>query len=110
MDGRLTDGRTGGLWMCSKHSTHALGLAVRVEVDGRFVDRLLLFRNTVDIGDMGTENMMIALPTSVQPRGYVEGTMHDIECDLCAARRTWWMGEAALERFIVRRRGLRGVR
>lgn len=102
MDGILTDGRTGKLWTCSKHSGHALGLLLRVEVDGHFVDRLLLFRETVDVGEVNSKKT-VALPV-LKTRGYVEGTVHDIECDLCTAKRTWWMGESALERFLENRR------
>lgn len=89
MDGTLKDGRTGMLFLCSRHSTHALGVILSVELEGRFSDQLLLFRDTVDIGDANGKR--IALP-EVKTKGYLEGTAHDIECDLCNAKRTWWKG------------------
>lgn len=102
MDGVLSDGRTGKLWTCNKHSGHALGLLMRVRVEGHFVDRLLLFRETCDVGEFN-EKKTVTLP-ALKTMGFVEGTMHDIQCDLCGETRTWWMGEAALERFIESRR------
>jgi len=84
MDGVLNDGRTGKLWMCKKHDGHALGIVVK---DEHFVDRLLLFREAVTIDD---QRKVISFPL-VRIIGSPEGTMRDIECDICGSRRTWWI-------------------
>jgi hypothetical protein len=102
MDGILSDGRSGKLWTCDRNSGHVLGVVMRVEVDGRFANQLLLFRHTINVGE-AHEHKTVMLP-EVKTMGYPEGTMHDIECELCEQKRTWWMGEAALERFLERRR------
>jgi hypothetical protein len=102
MDGILLDGRTGKLWTCSKASGHVLGLLMRIEVDGRMVDQLLLFRHTINVGD-AKHHKTVLLP-EVKTIGFPEGTVHDIECELCEQKRTWWMGEAALERFLDSRK------
>jgi hypothetical protein len=85
MNGMLMDGRIGKLWLCKKNG-HALGIVV---MDKTFVDRLLLFRAAVVVDEpyiTGT----VAL-VSVKVIGEPEGTMRDIECDICGARRTWWI-------------------
>jgi hypothetical protein len=101
MDGILMDGRTGKLWMCRKDQGHVLGIILSTRMDDHFVDQLVLFRHAV-------------LPEFVTEEGTVmatvEGTMHNIECDLCHTKRTWWMGEAALDRFMAARRARRTVR
>jgi hypothetical protein len=103
MDGILTDGRTGKLWMCKKHEGHALGLHVReLQESGAWLDLLLEFREAVRVGEC-KDNATVALP-DVMISGVVEGTKRDIECTICAARRTWFMGEVALERFLDGRR------
>lgn len=97
MDGMLTDGRTGRLWTCSKGSSHVLGVILHLELEGRFIDQLLLFRTTVNVNTGGVNGKPVPLP-DVRTKGFLEGTMHDIECDLCNAKRTWW-----IKRYSVRK-------
>ena len=97
MDGMLTDGRIGRLWTCSKGSSHVLGVILHLELEGQFTDQLLLFRATVNINTGDVNGKPVALP-DVKTRGFLEGTMHDIECDLCNAKRTWWMGRNGFKR------------
>jgi len=89
MDGILTDGRVGRLWLCKKHEGHALGVILVVQVNRHLVERLLLFRESINFGENNGKKTVV-LP-SIKTKGFVEGTMHDIECDLCDAKRTWWM-------------------
>lgn len=108
MDGILIDGRVGKLWMCKKQGGHALGLHVReLQPSGLWLDLLLEFREAVRVGDC-VDNKTVMLP-DVKISGVVEGTKRDIECTVCAAQRTWFMGEAALERFFDSRRRRNGA-
>jgi hypothetical protein len=84
MDGILADGRIGKLWMCKRQDGHALGIIL----SERGMERLLLFRVSPNL-DIQDEKIVL-IPSSVV-LGIVEGTMHDIECNLCGAKRTWWM-------------------
>ena len=84
MDGILADGRKGTIWLCKKNNGHALGLVVN--------DKLVLFRHAVEANNLGAGVTL----------GSVD-SMNDIECDICNAKRTWHIGEAALERFIEKR-------
>jgi hypothetical protein len=80
---------------------HVLGVAVQVKVeeewDGKkhtfYVDRLLKFRRAVD--------REAERPAEIEVDCMIEGTTYDITCDVpgCPHKRTWWMGEAALERL-----------
>lgn len=101
MDGILPDGRTGRLWMCKKHDGHALGLHIRVKENDLHLDLLLEFRNAVNVES--TEQKIFEL-IDVQTSGTLEGTKRDIECTICGSKRTWWMGEAAFERFVDNRK------
>lgn len=101
MDGILTDGRTGKLWMCKKTDGHALGIVMRVKIGERFAHQLFLFRGAIRVGE--TINMKTVEIPPVSILGAAEGTIRDIECDCCHSKRTWWMGEAALERFFESR-------
>jgi hypothetical protein len=105
MDGILMDGRRGRLWLCKREDGHALGLHIRVER----MDVLLEFREAVEVGDV-SDGKAVCLP-KVGISGQLEGTKRDIECTVCGEKRTWWMGEAALERFLEgrRRRNKRGL-
>ena len=85
MDGILTDGRAGRLWMCKRHEGHALGIILNE--NGQ--ERLLLFRMAINVAKINNERILTLPPMVVM--GLVEGTMHDIECNLCGARRTWWI-------------------
>ena len=82
MDGILADGRSGRLWMCKKNQGHALGIVLKIMVNDCFVDQLFLFRHAVLPQFASIEGKVMTT---------VEGTSHDIECDLCGAKRTWWM-------------------
>ncbi len=89
MDGIITvNGQAGRLWLCKKNGGHALGLRVQVQVEGLFVERLMLFRNAVKVECVESEARVM---------GYPEGTVHDIECTLCKSKRTWWMGKGGLK-------------
>ena len=93
MDGVLKDGRVGQLWMCKKEGGHVLGLHVRVNEGGLKLDKLLVFRNAT-LEDCLNKAVVL---------GRVEA-MEEIECDICGSKRTWFIGEAALERFLERRK------
>lgn len=98
MDGILVDGRTGKLWLCERHG-HALGMIMTVPMNGRFVEGLLLFREAVRVGKVnGNETVMLPL---VQTKGFLEGTMHNIECELCDHKRTWWMDSKIVTKLIA---------
>ncbi|MBI5964913.1 MAG: hypothetical protein HY863_15650 [Chloroflexi bacterium] len=84
MDGQITDGRTGRLWMCKKHEGHPLGIILNE--NGR--ERLLLFRMAINVE---RDNVKIIVLPPMVVMGLVEGTMYDIECNLCGAKRTWWI-------------------
>lgn len=103
MDGILNDGRKGRLWLCQGKKGHALGILVRAKVEDRFVQQLLLFRESVQIGEADRDAKAILLK-STKTLGFVEGTMHDIECDHCDAKRTWWSGQAAIDLLLERRK------
>jgi hypothetical protein len=89
MDAILLDGRHGRLWLCKKHEGHALGIILRETIDGHPVERLLVFRSSLYLEKYEPKKIAILPPIKII--GLVEGTIHDIECDLCDAKRTWWM-------------------
>jgi hypothetical protein len=91
MEGILLDGRHGRLWLCKKHEGHALGIILEERVDGRLVERLLLFREAQNLEWVDPDKTTVVFSLAVKTKGALEGTMHDIECDLCDAKRTWWM-------------------
>lgn len=97
------DGTFDGLkpWKCNKG--HVLGIVERVQVSGDgtkyHVSRLMLFRQAIDLEPesyMSLENVDVI--------ANIEGTVMDIRCSCCGDIRTWWMGDAALERFIAGRK------
>jgi len=92
MDGIKVDGLTGRLWMCKRKDGHALGVIVTISVPDGLVEHLYLFRNSVLAEFANSEAKII---------GHVEGTMHDIECTMCKAKRTWWEGKGALKRAVA---------
>jgi hypothetical protein len=91
-------------WLCKGKTGHVLGVSVQVRMetgwDGKkrvyYVDRLLKFRHAVDPD--------AAHPAEIEVDCQLEGTSYDIVCDVpgCGATRTWWMGEAALKRYVER--------
>lgn len=97
MDGALK------LWKCK--NGHCLGIVMREEATSTtdskkyHITRLWLFREAVEglsssyIGDLDKE--VIAK---------VQGTAEDIRCSCCGEVRTWWIGEAALERIVGKSR------
>lgn len=98
MDGVLKDGRTGKLWLCKKENGHVLGVQIRVRSENNvFIDQLVLFRHAVLPGCEKKAEIMTT----------VDGNSHEIKCSICNTKRTWWMGAAALDRFIDARRGRR---
>lgn len=90
-------------WVCERG--HVLGFSVRVrletEINGQqvvhYVDRLLKLRHAVDIKSES--------PADIEVDCEIEGTAYNIQCDVpgCSSRRTWHIGEAALERFLAQR-------
>ena len=89
MDGILTDGRAGKLWMCKRNDGHALGIILSGLERGDAVERLLLFRETfAPGGDFKGKTLVLPL---IKTMGLAEGTVHDIECEICGAKRTWWI-------------------
>lgn len=83
MDGIvMVNGQSGRLWMCSREGGHALGLRVKMQREGLFIEQLMLFRNAV---------MPDCVQTEAKQLGFAEGTTHTIECSICGSKRTWWM-------------------
>ena len=83
-------------WKCP--NGHVLGVTQEklVEQNGRkfFVDRMILFRQALD--------PQAEIPEDVDVIAALEGTTLDVRCSVpgCGGVRTWYMGEAALERLI----------
>lgn len=92
MDGITVNGLTGRLWMCKRRDGHVLGLVVTVSAPDGLMDHLYLFRNSVKAECADGEAQIL---------GHVEGTMYDIECTLCDAKRTWYEGKGALKRAVA---------
>lgn len=86
MDGILSDGRKGRLFFCKRHSGHVLGLKVSISTGQGFEDRLLLFRHAVAVADLSQARVVAKL----------DGTTHDIECEICGAMRSWWTDKKAV--------------
>ena len=91
MDGITVNGLTGRLWMCKRKDGHAMGLIVTVSMVGGLAEQLYLFRNAVETPLMTGAKIMCR----------VDGTVHDIECEICGTRRTWYEGKGALKRAVV---------
>lgn len=99
------DGKLDGLkqWKCPNN--HLLGIVERVQVTGisgkYHVSRLILFRQAIDMAPNSGVDL-----TEVDVIGNIEGTVMDIRCSVpgCGQVRTWWMGEASLERFLESRK------
>lgn len=88
------DGTNNGLklWKCKNN--HVLGIVQRVQIgsdgDNYWTTRLALFRQAID-ADEAVDIDVIA---------NIEGTVTDIRCSVCGEVRTWWLGEAGLERLL----------
>lgn len=93
MNGIRVNGLTGRLWMCKRKDGHALGLIVMTSMLDGLVEQLYLFRNSVETVSM-TE-------TDAKIMCRVDGTVHDIECEICGTRRTWYEGKGALKRAVA---------
>ena len=78
------------VWKCP--NGHILGLARRQKVNGRWVTRLLLYREAVDTA---AERL-----AEVDVVAAIEGAALDVRCSVCGAVRSWSVGEDALERFL----------
>ncbi len=91
LDGITIAGQAGELWMCKRKGGHALGLKFKAQVEGLFVEQLMLFRNAV---------MPQFATTEAKFFGFAEGTLYDIECDLCGSKRTWWVGNGGMKRAL----------
>lgn len=83
MDGILSDGRKGKLWFCKRHDGHALGLRVTIPTASGIEDRLLLFNSAVLVVGGKADLSKVRVKTKL------DGTAHDIECEICGATRTW---------------------
>jgi len=83
-------------WKC-EHG-HVLGVIRREAVSANgstyHATRLMLFRQAIDL-DAGAM-------LDVDVIALIEGTTLDVRCSVqgCGATRTWWIGEAALERLM----------
>jgi hypothetical protein len=97
MDGILSDGRKGELWFCQKYDGHVLGITVK---DNNSVKRLLLFHEAVKYTPQEQKTLFIFHDTT-KVRGTVEGTMYDIECTCCKAKRTWWMDRSLVASLLA---------
>lgn len=97
LDGRLLDGAR--QWRCK--NGHVLGLVVRSRVRGErddyHVTRLLLFRHAIDL-DVDDVRPI----EEVDVIAMVEGTTLNVTCSICGEKRTWWIGEAAIQRLMER--------
>jgi hypothetical protein len=90
MDGVLSDGRKGKLWFCKRHDGHVLGLMMTVSIPGGIANRLLVFGNAVAV-----ENGKADL-SGVRVKMKLDGTAHEIECEICGAKRNWWNEQLAV--------------
>ena len=88
MDGILNDGQRGRLWMCKKNNGHALGIII---IDKHSIERLLLFREARSLDFVRTGITTVVFSTATKTKCIADGTIHDIECEICGAKRTWWM-------------------
>lgn len=89
-------------WKCE--NGHVLGVVQRVRVHQAFVARLMLYRHAIDAGANGA---MVEVDVIAR----IEGTTLDVACDVegCGKKRTWFIGEDALEAFIEARKRVRGT-
>jgi len=80
-------------WKCSRG--HVLGVVQRVKVNDFHVTRLMLFRHAINLEANGKME-------DVDVIAIVEGTTLDAACDVdqCGAKRTWHMGQDAMEKLI----------
>ena len=89
----------GKMWKCA--NGHVLGIVQRVQVSSNgtkyHVSRLMLFREAVDLKEITSISL-----EEMDVIGKIEGTVLDIRCSVqcCDEVRTWYMGEASLERFL----------
>lgn len=91
MDGIMDDYK-GKVWLCSRGG-HGLGLVLRESRNGVFVNRMLLFRNAVDLSLIARDDRDVALLTGAQKKAILEGKADGIECELCDRQRTWEMDQ-----------------
>ena len=84
-------------WKCE--NGHVLGVVQRVRVKDGHVARLMLYRHAIDGGVNGAME-------EVDVIACIEGTTLDVACDAagCDKKRTWFIGEDALEAFIEARK------
>jgi len=78
-------------WLCRKQDGHVLGLLVEVVMDGCITENLLFFRNAV---------LAEFIESEARIMGRAEGTTHDIECSMCEAERTFWIGKNGVKRLM----------
>lgn len=91
MDGQMKNYK-GRLWLCS-HGGHALGLVLRESAHGVMVNRMLLFRQAVDVSLLAKDENGFILFPDAEKKAILEGKADDIECELCDCQRTWEMDQ-----------------
>lgn len=87
MDGHFISLQDGKPWRCPNQ--HLLGIMRRERVNGGHAYRLYQLR-----APLATD------PDGKQPLEWVarhEGTCHDISCEVCGARKTWWAAKVVKE-------------
>ena len=78
-------------WKCTHD--HVLGVVRSEKADHYRITRLLLFRQAIDENTSTLQDVdVIAVIESAT----------DVRCSVCDATRTWWMGEAEMERLMNR--------
>ena len=88
----------GKMWKCK--NGHVLGVVQRVKVSSNgtkyHVSRLILFRQAVDLKEITSISL-----EEMDVIGSIEGIVLDIRCSMpgCGSRRTWYTGEASIEKF-----------
>lgn len=91
-DAITVDGIIGRLWMCKRKDGHILGIVVAVCIPNvGMIEHLYVFRQAVSLDEKDQAQIL----------GRVEGTVYDIACTLCDAKRTWYEGKGALKRAIA---------
>ncbi len=98
MDGKIDKLKQ---WKCE--NGHVLGIVDRVQASNNgtkyHISRLMLFRQAIDLDPVSSVTL-----ADVDVIANIEGTVMDIRCSCCSLIRTWWMGDAALERFLAGRK------
>lgn len=89
MDGRTITLKDGKAWRCE--NGHLLGIMRREKIGSAHGYRLYLLKSA----QYGIKE---DVPFHWIAR--VEGTCRDIECEICGTEKTWWAGQAAIEKLV----------